>query len=73
MRTGIRAKAPRRKGVKANTSVLGVVQGPNHGVFRTIRYADWRFTGHGCKHTKVQCEPWVTNGYVGFRVVRGGE
>jgi prepilin-type processing-associated H-X9-DG protein len=48
-------------------------QGPDHGVFRTIRYADWRFTGHACKHTKVQCEPWVTNGYVGFRVVCEGE
>ena len=46
-------------------------QGPDYGVFRTIRYADWRLTGHSCKHTKVQCEPWVKNGFVGFRVVCG--
>ena len=42
-------------------------QGPEQGVVRVVRSGDWRFTGHACKHAKVESEPWVKNAYIGFR------
>jgi formylglycine-generating enzyme required for sulfatase activity len=42
--------------------------GPDSGVFRVVRGADWRLTLMGCNYTRVHTEPWRTNPYIGFRV-----
>jgi len=50
-------------------------QGPETGVVRVVRGADWRFTGIGCRYTLFDTEPWNSSPFLGFRVVceQGGE